>query len=812
MKKLIFTFLCIFLSANSLSAQVTWKPTAGPTSGSTNSLSVDSLGRIYTCTGGAGIYQSTDQGITWHGFNRGLRVLPVRWLESSTIANIASGTVAYVYALSHRFELARRVINKTVSETQWEYLDSVVRLYSPRDSMMHIFSQVPVNQMMTNRKGYLYLATASFGVVRSRNEGKDFDQVNLDRGSPTPDSFIVCMAIDPRNQDIYCIGSRSALRPDTLFRSTDEGSTWNAIGKALPNSTYINKMVIANDGSIILGYNVSEHDSLNAQVINGVTFGNRVYRSTDLGQTWNGVLQLPILREISINQLRVSPKTGNIYLNPHGPTYMSSNNGASWVLRNPEKRGEERFDLVVDSAENVYQCCIPDGIFKSSDSANTFVDVNQTLKVQHLDGGMCINSKGDVFVASQFNQYRSTDGGNTWLNLPNELDEGQVQILMTDQEDRYYYGLSRGMLRSLDNGLTFDTIIHQRGTNQNQIFYTGVSPKDELFASCAHDQFGNEPNPPGSWFGRSKDHGNTWTRINTSTLNGIISNEDVYCFGFSATDPRLDDTIYVATNTPKIYRSINDGINWEVVNNDGQGVKKFICHPDGSVFRLESGETGGVLRSVDGGRNWVKIFPDSNSTLFIPDYFGMTLDRTGRIVVSTSDVAPGGIDAGRIADHGIYRSDATFTKWENVTSGLIAPDYYTNVYINCSEVVQDKNTGVFYAGSRGASVFKTLPDMATFWNAVPIGHFSAPIAEPVNYPNPFTKSTQISFEVPNSGFIKISIYDMMGRLMQTLHSGYMDAGTHTLSYDASSMVSNGKYVVVLQSETATTSHWMTVVK
>jgi len=817
MKKLIYTLACLLFATSSVFAQNVWKQTDGPTSGSTNSLSIDSLGRIYVCTGGAGVYQSTDQGVTWHGFNKGLRVLPMRWLESSTIENNTTGSVAYVYALSHRNEVVRRIINKTISETQWEYLDTIVRMYSPRDSQIHAFATVPINQMMTNRKGYLFLATTSFGVVRSRDDGRNFDQVNVLNGTPTPDSFIVCMALDSRNQDIYCLGSRSSLRQDTVFRSTDDGSTWHAIGTPPPNSTYVNKMVIARDGSIILGYNVSENDSLNATVIGGVTYGNRVYRSTDMGQTWKAVIQLPILREISVNQMRVAPKSGNIYFNPHGPTYRSTDNGATWNIRNPEKMGEELFDIVIDSNENVYQCAIPDGVFRSTDSGLTFVDVNQTLKIQHLDGGMCINSKGDVFTSSQFNQYRSTDGGNTWLNLPNELDEGQVQQLMVDHEDNYYYGMSRGLFISRDNGITFDTIIRQpgeqkEGGKQNQIIYMGVSPKDELFVSAAHDNNGNDLVPAGTWFARSKDKGKTWTRINTSSLTGILAYEDVYAFAFTPTDPRLDDTIYVSTNTPKIYRSVNDGLNWEVVNNDGNGITQFICHPDGSVFRLEKGENGGVLRSVDGGRNWVKVFPDSNSTLVIPDYFSMMLDRTGRIVVSTSDIAPGGTDPNAVVDHGIFRSDSTFTKWENVSSGLVAPDYGTTTYLNSTYVVQDKNTGVFYAGTRGASVYKTLPDMATFFSSVPVSRLSSAVSEPVNYPNPFSISTQISFEVPNTGMVRISIYDVMGRMIQELYSGNMEAGSHTLPYDARKITANGKYLLVIQSGTVTTNHWMTLVK
>src|SRR5438045_779456 len=131
MKKLVILTLVLAAAVQNVSAQYLWKPTGGPTAGSTNSLTVDSLQRIYVCTGGDGVLQSTDLGVTWHGFSKGLRILPMRWVESSTIEEGGpNGTVAYVYGLSHRKELMRREVRTLSSDAQWEYLDSVVHFYS----------------------------------------------------------------------------------------------------------------------------------------------------------------------------------------------------------------------------------------------------------------------------------------------------------------------------------------------------------------------------------------------------------------------------------------------------------------------------------------------------------------------------------------------------------------------------------------------------------------------------------------------------------------------------------------------------------
>jgi hypothetical protein len=102
--------------------------------------------------------------------------------------------------------------------------------------------------------------------------------------------------------------------------------------------------------------------------------------------------------------------------------------------------------------------------------------------------------------------------------------------------------------------------------------------------------------------------------------------------------------------------------------------------------------------------------------------------------------------------------------------------------------------------------------MATFWDAVPLSSLSPTVAEPVNYPNPFSKLTQIECMIPQSGAVKISVYDMMGRLMRVLHDGYLDAGKHVFSYDAGVAISSGKYLVVIKSGAETSSHWMTITK
>lgn len=54
-----------------------------------------------------------------------------------------------------------------------------------------------------------------------------------------------------------------------------------------------------------------------------------------------------------------------------------------------------------------------------------------------------------------------------------------------------------------------------------------------------------------------------------------------------------------------------------------------------------------------------------------------------------------------------------------------------------------------------------------------------------NYPNPFSRSTIISYEIPERSRIKIQIYDQLGRSVDILIDEPRIAGRHEFLYDAS---------------------------
>ena len=61
-----------------------------------------------------------------------------------------------------------------------------------------------------------------------------------------------------------------------------------------------------------------------------------------------------------------------------------------------------------------------------------------------------------------------------------------------------------------------------------------------------------------------------------------------------------------------------------------------------------------------------------------------------------------------------------------------------------------------------------------------------------NYPNPFNSSTTINYQLPKATTVKISIYNIAGKLVETLENEYKNAGFHSVVWDVNT-ISSGLY-------------------
>jgi len=81
-----------------------------------------------------------------------------------------------------------------------------------------------------------------------------------------------------------------------------------------------------------------------------------------------------------------------------------------------------------------------------------------------------------------------------------------------------------------------------------------------------------------------------------------------------------------------------------------------------------------------------------------------------------------------------------------------------------------------------------------------------------NYPNPFNPATNLRFEIPELRFVKLVIYDALGKEVTTLVNEQLQPGTYEAEWDASNYPSGIYYYrIVLLSDNPST-HYFTETK
>jgi hypothetical protein len=80
-----------------------------------------------------------------------------------------------------------------------------------------------------------------------------------------------------------------------------------------------------------------------------------------------------------------------------------------------------------------------------------------------------------------------------------------------------------------------------------------------------------------------------------------------------------------------------------------------------------------------------------------------------------------------------------------------------------------------------------------------------------NYPNPFNPATKISFELPHSSKVKLSVYDITGKLASELVNEQRAAGYYTVEFNGNNLAS-GMYFYRIETEDFSATKKMILVK
>ncbi len=80
-----------------------------------------------------------------------------------------------------------------------------------------------------------------------------------------------------------------------------------------------------------------------------------------------------------------------------------------------------------------------------------------------------------------------------------------------------------------------------------------------------------------------------------------------------------------------------------------------------------------------------------------------------------------------------------------------------------------------------------------------------------NYPNPFNPTTTIQYSLPRAEFVRLAVYDMLGREVAVLTDGRQLAGQHEVQFDAAGLAS-GAYIYRLETAGSSRLRKMLLIK
>ncbi len=264
-----------------------------------------------------------------------------------------------------------------------------------------------------------------------------------------PDSLeITCLAVNAQC-DIF-VGTNTNYAYDGIFRSQDEGQTWELIldmGLYGPMSLTINE---AGD----------------MYALGGVP-GWYLLKSIDNGITWTS-LPLP---ELGGNVKIVTQGTDTLYVSQwasNGAVLLRSiNSGADWeeLFATTGHPGEYISDIEISNTGIIYislMCFFQDmgGVFQSTNNGLNWEHVGL---LNHQIRGMAINSNDDVFTSDWYTMnddeipgIYALYQGATEFELKRYVSDGCDIVI--DSEDHIFVAANESVLQSADNGETFEYI------------------------------------------------------------------------------------------------------------------------------------------------------------------------------------------------------------------------------------------------------------------------------------------------------------------------------------------------------------------
>ena len=674
----------------------------------------------------------------------------------------------------------------------------------------------------------LFVGT-DYGILRSTDEGKCWYPVNTGLSNLDVRTFT------------FTPTTLFAGTADGIFRSTDEGLNWVSANSGLNTFDIRALTVLELDGGTHLYAGI---------------YGGGVYRSTDNGENWNfiypglhsfevvaiavtytdifvgaedygidrstdnGTTWFPVNSGLTNFDVRSITLSGtNIFAGTAGGVFRSSNNGTTWI---PVNAGLTNLDIRTLIAKGTDLFALAGNyISRSTDNGTNWAGVYYPTWIYSLEDITVAGS--DLLVVTNYGIVRSIDNGTnwTWVNFNFNLFPPQEVFLsdITVINNNLFASLTNGVtVRSTDNGLNWIEV----NSGLPGGIVTAFAGLDTYIFAGIYDWFFYTPINEGTGYGvfRSTDNGLNWIEVNAGLTNLkvcalYVSDNDLFAgtdgdgvflstdYGESWTQvseglwyPRqitsfasIGTNLFAGSTSPYggggVYRSTNSGTNW---TNVSYGLTSYFVSDlavlgtnlfAGTLNVPSSSDSGSIFRTADYGTNWTNV----SYGYALENYMVTNLAFSGTNLFAAT------------YNKGVFLSTNTGDSWVSFNEGLtdMSIGYFGNIAINDTEIFF-----ISYNTNKLIGVWRRpLSDIiTTFAQAIdplPINYFISQ-----NYPNPFNPSTKISYALPNTGMIKIKVFDLLGQEIATLVNEEKQAGYYEVNFNASSLPS-GVYLYRIQS-------------
>ena len=357
----------------------------------------------------------------------------------------------------------------------------------------------------------------------------------------------------------------------------------------------------------------------------------------------------------------------------------------------------------------------------------------------------------DIYIGTTNGIFKSTDEGENWSG--SGLSSMNIQGLSVSTKNELWAATNSdyGLFRSTDAGTTWINSSPPLALGFNDIQFDSSGG---ILAASDYD-----------YLYRSSDNGISWLRLGYTQIGNRLhkiktaANGDIYVVG----DYHL-------------YRTGNLGVTWSILLQKFLGAD-FEFESDSVMFYGAESANGGIYRSSDMGITWAQR--DS----------GIVQKTVHALLSVEKDILIAGT-----TPNGIYKSENGGVSWLKTNSNVKI--VLALFRVNDTTFLAGGDSGVFKSTDRGNNWFRR-PGMLVQADEeyTGSGRFINWLYQ--NNPNPFTISTQITYQLLEQCEVTLTIYDILGREVATLVNETKPAGSHTVNFNASNLPS-GVYLYGLK--------------